>query len=322
MTVLHFDSEDKWLEARRRYVTSTEVSALFGQNPRLTAFELACAKKNPALDPFIETERTKAGKRLQSAIGAWAAEDNGLVIQPLDYKLATLQHCAASGDFMIVDVMNPDSWFAERFTTSGNGVLEIKNVDSLIFKNEWSDEDMPDHIEIQLQAEILCWNVQWGAVAALVGGNRMALYLRARDEKVCQLIEDETSRFMTNLAGGVLPPPIMPQDAGMVIALNQYAEPNKVINATDLEARACQTLHDLCKSYKDEKAMEATHKELAQTYQAKIFDLIGDAERVINIPGFNLSASVRAPAHIEAYTRAGFRGLNVTVRKERGKGKV
>lgn len=37
---IHHDTEEAWLAARKRDVTSTESAALFGMSPYLTAFEL------------------------------------------------------------------------------------------------------------------------------------------------------------------------------------------------------------------------------------------------------------------------------------------
>lgn len=313
MTVLSFKTEAEWLEARRKYVTSTEVSAIFGQNPRLTAFELFHLKRDPKLDTFEGTERTEWGKALQETIGIRVAVTHGIAIRALDLQLAIHNRCAASGDFMIDRIVDRSvgGKLQDYALKHGPGVLEIKNVDSLIYKNDWSDTDMPDHIEIQLQAEMLCWDVKWGVVAVLVGGNRLELYIRERDEIVCRMIDGHAQGFMRRLEHNEPPPPVMPEDAGMVIALNQYAEPNKV-----LDGSSNQLLHDAVKDYKHAKKVASDFEKEAECHKADILSLIGDAERVINIPGFNLSASMRADVQIPAHIRKGYRDLRITERKD------
>lgn len=316
--ILTFTTEDEWKAARRQYVTSTEVSALFGQSPYHTAYELAVIKQDPSLDTFEGSERSEWGSALQEGIGKRVGCKYYVETQQLtSWQFAHLGFCSASGDFVIVGAdrgRTADSFLNAYFWRLGKGMLEIKSVDSLVYKNQWTETDMPDHIEIQLQAEMLCWDTLWGAVAALVGGNRLALYVRERDSKVCELILVESAKFMHNLARGILPDPIMPQDAEMVIRLHQYAEPNKVLDARDRE-----DILDAVRCYHMKMKLAAAAEKEAKSYKARIFELIGDSERVINCEGFNISASVRPPCHIEAYERAAFRGLNITERKQSGK---
>lgn len=325
MDIWTFATEKEWLEARRKHVTSTEVSALFGKNPRLTAFELACIKKDPKLDQFDGNERTEWGQALQDAIGAKVAHKYNVGISPLALQLATDGACAASADFLLdsyhgdVD-QSPLAQYLQRLSL---GILEIKNVDSLVFKNEWTEYDMPDHIELQLQAELLCWDVKWGAVAALVGGNRLELYIRERDPRVCELMKVKATAFMLNLARGIMPSPTMPEDANMVIALHQYADPNRVLDWSASQGLSGASLLDAVVAYKNKKKLADTAEEEAKVYKARILELIGDAERVINIPGFNLSASMRADVKITEHVRKGYRDLRITERKPKsGKDKT
>lgn len=313
--IFSFDTEQEWLEARRKYVTSTEVPAIFGQHPRLTAFELASIKLNPALDTFEGNERTEWGHALESAIAEQVWVRHGVYAKYCGRALAVVGSCAASGDFIITSADHTsENQLCERFHRLGEGMLEIKNVDSLVYKREWTKDEMPGHIEIQLQAEMLCWDKRWGVVAALVGGNRLELYVRERDEKVCELIAHRAAIFMADLATGKLPPAVLPEDAAMVIALNSYAEPGKVYNAEkDAE------LSGFIEAYKSCKREAADAEKEAASFKALIFDRIKDAESVIGLQQWNLSAKMRAPVEVAAHTRAGFRDLRITERKERGR---
>lgn len=311
---VRFESEEAWLAARRRCVTSTEVSALFGQNPRLTAFELYHRKRDPKLDTFEGTERTEWGHELQDAIGTFVHRRHAVECLPIHpWTLAINGVCAASGDFLITGCSARTSPLAAYFERLGEGILEIKNVDSLVYKNDWTQEEMPDHIEIQLQAEMHCWDTQWGAVAALVGGNRLEIYVRERDTEVCRLIEHKSRSFMHDFENGKEPPAVMPQDAGMVIALHQYAEPNKVYDGAQDDY-----LRHLCAEYRAASAVINKYTDERESLKATILARIKDAERVVNCGSYNISAAVRAPVEVQAYVRKGFRDLRITERKSSG----
>ncbi len=50
--------------------------------------------------------------------------------------------------------------------------------------------------------------------------------------------------------------------------------------------------------------------------KAELLLAIGDAEKVL-LDGFRISASMRAPAEVKAYIRAGFRDFRITTMKEK-----
>jgi putative phage-type endonuclease len=308
-----YDTREAWLKARTQCVSSTESAALFGMSQFGTAFELAQQKLNGAAD-VESNERIAWGARLQAAIAQGIADDYGVIIESLDLAYAVHpEHprMGSSFDFTIVDAKEPFSDLGKLVREHGPGLLEIKNVDWLVYKN-WPEHDAPDHIEIQVQHELEVAQLPWAVLGVLVGGNRTELYTRMRDVDVGAAIARKVDEFWQNLEKGILPPVVMPQDADIVIRLYGYAEPNKVFDGQNDEV-----LWALCQHYEEASLRIKAATDAQKTAKAEILQHIGDAERAL-VKGYTLSAAMVAPAEVQAYTRGGYRNFRLTKKKTDG----
>lgn len=305
-------NREQWLALRKPVVTSTEVSALFGYCPYLTALELALLKTGQIEDDFEENDRTTWGTRLQDSIAAGIAHDYGVDVRPMkEFITCDDARIGASFDWRIVGVNAAkcdDQSLRLAFAEHGDGILEIKNVDSLAYRDKWIDDTPPVHIELQVQQEIECAGVQWGVVAALVGGNRAKLTLRQRYEEVIISIRDRVGEFWTNLEKGIMPAADMPEDAETIRRLYNFAEPGKL---ADLRGNAQATeWARLYKAASDDIKEATDRKDVAR---AELLQIIGDAEKAL-VDGFSISAGMIGPTPI-AYTRAGYRDFRVFEKK-------
>ena len=105
----------------------------------------------------------------------------------------------------------------------------------------------------------------------------------------------------------------------MLIRLNQYAKPGKILSADGDE-----TLLDLLLEYKAAAKAEANAKEDRDVAKAKIFTHIGDAEKVLTSE-FSVSCALQADTPPTLITenmvgtsyggRSGFRNLRIYPRK-------
>jgi predicted phage-related endonuclease len=312
----------EWLALRKGYISSTESAALFGYSPYLTAFEVGILKReaDKATDEqLVGNERAVWGTRLQDAIAQGIADDYGVSIEPMGLRYAVRDdvRMGSSFDYQIIGTENlhPDlagSQLIEYFQRLGPGILEVKNVDSLEYKRKWVDDEAPDHIEVQLQHQLETIGLPWGAIACLIGGNRVGLIVRERDQKFGKVIVRKVERFWADFDNGKLPDPEMPEDAGALIALHQYAEPEKVYDAGD-----DGELHGMVGAYEVHRAMEKKAKENMKAYQALILQKVGSAEKVINVPGFQpLTLSMVAPFEVKAYKNKGYRNFRLTAKNE------
>lgn len=307
-------NESDWLAMRRQDVTSTESAALFCMSPYLTHFELWHAKRSGTAREFKVNDRMRWGNRLEAAIANGIAEEQGWTIAPLkDYMRLPDARMGSSFDFQITNLGEPVH-------------LEIKNVDYLAFRDGWIEHEdgtieAPEHIEMQVQHQMAVSGWRRAYIGAFIAGNRGVVIERERDEDVIRAIKAKVAEFWRTVDAGEEPAPVMPGDAEAVIWMNQYAKPGKILDASsDVE------IASLVEDYKNASKMAADWEEDKEVAKAKLFEAIGDAEKVL-LDGWTISAAMQAdtpPTLITADMvgttyggRRGFRGLRITARKSK-----
>lgn len=297
------ENEAHWHSLRAQDVTSTESPALFGLSPYMTAFELWHRKKSGEVYTIKDNERMFWGRRLETAIAHGLCEMNGWDGSPKkDYQRIEEVRMGASFDYYVWNDQN------ER------GMLEIKNVDFLAFRDNWTvgedgEIEAPPHIEIQLQHQLHVSGYTWGAIGVLVGGNKPHVLIREYDPKVGKGIENKIREFWQSIEENHEPEPFYPDDAKFVQSLYGYAEPDKIFDARDDDVIAT-----LCHDYAEAGKRERLAREDKDIAKAKLLELIGDAEKAL-AKGYTISAGVVAPSMIEAYERKGFRNFRITTKK-------
>jgi putative phage-type endonuclease len=306
-------SKEEWLKLRADDLTSTDMAALFGLSPYMTPYELWHRKHNKTIGGFEESERMKWGTRLQDSIAAGIAEDKGWEIQRYEqYQRIKGLRLGSSFDFFCYapEVNDPPT---AKDGLIHDFILEIKNVDSLAFKQGWVEDEQgnleaPLHIEIQVQHQLLVSGLSKAFIGALVGGNRVVLIERKADPTVHESIIAKAKEFWRTIDANEEPKPDFKRDADFIKSLYQSAEPGTVMTATD-------RIIELATAYKSVSEIIKRHDETKAGYKAEILTLIGDVEKVKG-EMFTISAGLTGPAHIEAYERAGFRNFKVTFKKE------
>jgi putative phage-type endonuclease len=289
--------EEHWLALRTRDLTSTEAAALFGCSPYTTLFELYHRKREGVIVRIESNERMTWGNRLQDAIAKGIAQDEGWEIRPMKEYMRDPQHqLGASFDYAIGD----------------EGLLEIKNVDSLAFKEGWlvTDEGLeaPPHIEVQVQQQLAISQRKYAYIGALVGGNRIELIKREPDQKIIDSIKSKAGLFWSMVMAGKEPTPDFEKDAAFISQLYSYAQPGKVVDGS-----ANQRLNELALEYKYWSEQEKRAKDKRDAAKAEMLMMIGDAERVNGGP-FTISAGVVGPSEV-AYTREGYRNFRISWKK-------
>ena len=305
-------SQEQWLELRKKDVTSTESAALFGMSPYVTHFDLWHRKRTGIVPEFKTNDRMAWGNRLEAAIAHGIAEEQGWEISPMkEYFRDPDLRMGSSFDFVITSLGDPVH-------------LEIKNVDYLAFRDGWIEHDdgsieAPEHIEMQVQHQMAVSGFKRAFIGAFIGGNRGVVIERLRDEPVIAAIKAKVADFWKTVDEGLEPDPVMPGDAEVIIRLNQYAKPGKVLSAD-----GDHTLAVLLAEYRSAAAAEKNAKEDKDVAKAEIFKHIGDAEKVLTSE-WSVSCAMQAdtpPTLITADMvgksyggRAGFRNLRINPRK-------
>lgn len=297
--------EKHWLELRKKDVTSTEAAALFGLSPYVTAFELWHRKHDNLDVEFKMNERVQWGSRLQDAIAAGVAEDQGWTIRRMtEYIRDPELRMGASFDFSIETHTVPD-WPQEE-----KGVLEVKNVDSLAFRDGWivdgDNVEAPPHIEIQVQIQLALSQRKWNFIGALIGGNRVILIKRIPDQQVIDSIKKRIREFWDSVANHIEPKPDFSKDSDFIAHLYSFAEPGKIFNADERVSK-------LASAYKQAGVEEKAAKEKKDAAKAEILTIIGDSEKVVG-EMFTISAGMIGPCHVE-YDREGYRNFKPSWKK-------
>lgn len=297
-TILPKD-ESHWLQLRTEDITSTDVAALFGLSPYQTKFELWHRKNDKTVVQLEQNERMLWGTRLQDAIAAGIAEEQNWKIKR-----------------MTEYIRNPQTRIGSSFDFSieSGGILEIKNVDSLAFRDGWlvDEEDnieAPPHIELQVQHQLAVSGRDIAHIGALVGGNKLVLIKRERDDKVINSIQNEVSKFWKSIEDKKPPEPDFAKDADMIKQIYAFSSPGSM-----MDARGDQDLFNLAAKYRELSAAEKEIDSEKKAIKSQMLMKIGENEKVIG-DGFSISAGNVAPAPIAAFVRAGFRNCRVTWKK-------
>lgn len=264
-----FTTRDAWLAARRFDVTSSEVSALFGCNPYLSAYELWHQKAGNVSDDYEENEAMRWGLRLEPAIARGVCEDYDWRGQPFtDYMRLPEIRAGSSFDWIIDD-------------HGETRPLEIKNVDEQAMRMGWiivyPEEDSPGlleappRIEFQLQQEMLCSGYNRITLAALVGGNSIRLIHRDADTDVQNEIVAEIRRFWKSIAENRPPAPDYYRDSPTIRKLHPsiVGEPMKLEDNSPIDK--------LMRQHKASADLAKRSKEDAEAYRTEIMHLLGNA---------------------------------------------
>lgn len=311
-------NEAQWLAWRTQDITSTESAALFGLSPYATAFELWHRKHDKVAVAPEPTERMEWGTDLQDAIALSLARRYGVkIVRITEYMRIPNLRMGSSFDFEIVGIdqtrdFGGSQTLREMFEKHGPGLLEIKNVDASVFRDQWERDDRsiepPGHIDIQLQHQLHVRQRAWGAIGVLVGGNRGKLVIRMRDEQVGAGLETRISQFWASVDADEEPAPIYPGDAEFVASLYKTSV-DKVF-----DGRGNEALDNALIDYKDALERETLAKEDKKVAQAKALRIIGSAERAYT-DRFTVSSKEVGETVVPSYTRSGYRGWRVTQKK-------
>lgn len=297
--VIDFTTEEAWLCERVKDATSTDTPALFGVSPYKTRFELFHEKHRGMPSSFVDNTRARWGRRLEPSIGAGVCEDNGWAGAPFKNYMRLPEHRVGSSfDWKCSD-------------SEGDFLLEIKNLDYLAFKDGWIETDFgieaPAHIELQCQHEMLVSGIHRLKICAFVGGNDAVILDRVFYPDVGDDILRECAAFWALTEA---PAADYYRDGDIIARLNAYAEPDKVVVATE---RVTQLMIEYRRFQND----EAVARDEKDARKAEILELIGDAEKVTGPDGLSINAGMVAPVEVAAHTRKSYRNCRVNQKRSK-----
>lgn len=259
------ENEDQWLAERVKDVTSTDVSALFDLSPYKTAFELYHEKSSGQVTRIPDNERMKWGRRFEAPIALGVAEDEGWEIEKLNvYMRDPDARLGSSFDYLITS------------SSDGPGILEIKNVDGLQYKNKWTEDEAPEHIELQIQHQMLVSGYKWTALVAMVNGNSPKIIYRDFDEDIGKAIRAKAEAFWQMVNTGFAPPADYSRDADVIARIHAQANAGEIFDASG-DNEIATLAFEYQQAGKTIDDLEAKRK----TIKAQILTKVGPAEKVI-----------------------------------------
>ncbi len=269
------ESHEHWLQLRSEDLTSTEIPALFDMSPYLTEYELYHYKTGSVENTFAMNERMEWGLRLEEVIAKGVAEELELTIRKVNryVRHGIVERMGSSFDFEIVNHNN------------GPGILEVKNVDALVYKNSWKEDEAPEHIEMQVQHQMEVMNREWCLIAVLVGGNQIKYIERKRDHELGDILCERTEAFWADVYDEKEPDPNYITDIDFLIQLHNHAG-DEFLNASGDE-----TIREMLIDYRD---IGRDIKNLTQNKDAikvQILEKVGDVDKVL-CDEFSLSCNM------------------------------
>lgn len=142
----------------------------------------------------------------------------------------------------------------------------------------------------------------------MVGGNTLKMTHRKWNPKIHELIRVKADKFWKSIDENKPPKIDYQRDSEFLISLYDYAEPNKIIEATP-------QLDDLVSNYNSVSAQIRELESEKDKYKAMILEAIGDAEKVKGAK-YTISAGITAESTV-SFVRKSFRNFKVT--NKRGK---
>ncbi len=276
-------SED-WHRLRAQNIGASETAALFGLQAEyaLSRWSLWQIKSGNAPPPQVTGERPAWGLRLEQAIAEAAQEQESWPSLTRIYYATddTTPGLGCTPDYRI-DAPGPNDVGCE-----GLGLLECKNVDWIIHKRSWTDDEPPPAILLQLQTQMACTGYMWGRVAGLVGGNELRIYRYAARPALIAEIRKRASEFWQSVRDG-REPPIDGSDSAKAVLRSLFPEVEDDAIDMSFDNEWPDLCAELLKLAEHRKAVEKNEAALKLEIEQKL-----NGHRRGFGSGYNVSVSV------------------------------
>lgn len=281
-------TEADFAEIHQNYGGSSYSAALFDRGyadmPSAWSVWALFSGKLEDVGPDEETNaRVRIGKAIEPIIAGEVAHKMGWdLIEGYDYHDVDLLTIPLEYNEGRIFVHHPDKELkigctVDRYIREhedGPGIVECKNRDFLQWVENYTDDDASIRDQIQLAHQFACHpEIQWGAVAALVGGNDLKIY-RYKRADLQEMIDDVESRWRwlwgkiesqeePTLTGGELPNWLRVHDEGL--GVHEEALPIGGDTVAD-----GMTFDQLAEEYLDAVGRRTTYGKIEKERKAQI----------------------------------------------------
>lgn len=259
---------EAWQQERRAYIGASDVPAILGMSPYGSAYDVWLAKKHG-----VQQE-------------ANFAMEMGHLLEPVVAELyrrrfpnAVLEPCGT-----VAHQYFP--WLRatiDRKVTTEHGTfpLEIKST-SQYMAGEWGDEgtdQVPDHVTIQIQSQMLVSGDSKAHAAVLIGGNDFrAPYVIEADREVQEMIVEGCKDFYTRFVIGDEEPEITGPNTEKHLKRKYASHNDQMVTATEV-------VDQIVSEYARCKADLAVLEEKASTLKTSLMSFIGANKGLVSRNG-------------------------------------
>lgn len=181
---------DTWLIARRRGIGGSDASTIAGVNRYSSPYALWLDKTGQRDDEDVDSDAMEWGRRLEPVIAEWFVDHTGISVRRAGLMASRTR------PWQLASV--------DRLTRDG-GILEIKTT-TWRLEDDWSEEQVADHAEVQTQHYLAVTGRSHAWVVALVDGRKPLLRRVERDEELINTLNMlEQSFWQINVLGRLAP---------------------------------------------------------------------------------------------------------------------
>lgn len=175
---------DEWMESRKGGLGASDIASVLNvEGAYLTPLQVWADKRGILIQEDDDREWLEWGNKLQPMIAQALAEETG-------YRVEETNESLVHPDYPFIRA-NCDSYIWDE--QKGWGVGELKNVGAYNVK-DWEDES-PVKFQIQLQSQLFVTGLQWGVVAALIGGNKFVYHEMERNDQFIDAMLPKLKEF-------------------------------------------------------------------------------------------------------------------------------
>lgn len=253
-------SREQWLEARRKGIGGSDVSAIAGLNKWKSPVAVYLDKVGQSPIEDTAGEAAYWGNVMEDIVAQEFSIRTGLKVRR---RNAILKH--PEYQFMLANV--------DRLIIGKQEGLECKTASEYL-KGEWEDEEIPAAYLLQIQHYMAVTGYKAWHIAVLIGGNKFIHKKVERDEELINYLIQIEKDFWENHVLKEIPPAFDGSDASVDLlkALYPESEPESEINLPK-DAETLLVALEVIKS--DIKDSESKKKE----YENQIKALMGVNEK-------------------------------------------
>ena len=279
-------SHEEWLERRKKHVTASIVAALpaFRCHPYKTPLKLYMEKRGLEI-PERDNKVMRRGRIFEPAVPKAILEEHpDLCLEEVAaYFYDDAERIGATPDYFV---------FGDP---RGRGVLQCKTLTRDAYETDWLDgTEAPRWIVLQARFEAMMTEAAFGLIAGLTVESydpKLALIDIPRDPAAEQEITNAIRAFWHDVDVGNEPSPIYGTDSDEIRRLMTKEQPGTVLDASGFN-----DLPEILAQRAVLKARMNRDKDRCQEIDDEIRFRMGTAEKIVGLPGWNVTNRTRTTA--------------------------